>query len=866
MTCINEKIIDSIHQIENLLFCGDILNETSSQPLINLRNQLKQIDDEYDLNKKDEIESLIPILDYFEINSFCHFIKLYSSVIPSTLVTVIFDIVRLKIYNNLIVYPALTDYYFNLSLTYLIADSTIDYLIDTKNILSNLDEEFLHLFSSICSRSIYVKTKISYSIYASHKNIPTFFQLNNSTERLLKALITYLNNYFFNNHQKYQSYISIFKWLINMANVYGFVPYLVNTGYPYAISQWMSIEKIEFKDISLELWSLVVTLLHNLVRHWMGVEALNKLKMIDTLKEWRENYISVISITDYDENDQDILMAYYLVYSALLEPKELKKESISSIRKVLDYILEQTVKAFDSIDLTSGAYNVCEYLDGLAKFVVNDTFLIYTISYEHIYELFTEKFLLFDTIYELTALNTIICASLYTIFWSISFLPEYSVKLKFNAKFVSSIEQRAKTQSMDEHAVVMRRAAKGILFNLGSTHTDMQSIEDNHNDEDNSKVKVMISYAHKDTTFCKKLVTKMQERFQGDIWVDFNKLSPQYEDDWEEIAKAITRCDVILMIVTENYCSSKSCRREVIHADKRNKRMIPIYQGKDYKADDWFEIRVGSATWVRFGDKKNDEEVMEILLGLINVLDKSKKNDEKFTSSNKSHLNIKSETNTINMINTQTVETISSASSRPIIEIPDIQSQSETTVSNATPTSSIEQWTCEEIQQWLHLPPSTLQLSSGRALIAYMNLLSYDDAQYDEYEHRMRHNGISREQFSNLISSFASVRSLNNISTITPNKFFDEWTREEIKYWFQQNNLSDSLLNTLDFVDGSQLITYGKLIIDSPVRIDQEYGRLRNHIGNDRFHLNEYARLLSGLKKIVNQSKSKEEPVSCNIL
>ncbi|CAF2070907.1 unnamed protein product [Rotaria magnacalcarata] len=86
-------------------------------------------------------------------------------------------------------------------------------------------------------------------------------------------------------------------------------------------------------------------------------------------------------------------------------------------------------------------------------------------------------------------------------------------------------------------------------------------------------------------------------------------------------------------------------------------------------------------------------------MGLINVLDKSKKNDEKFTSSNKSHFNIQSEINAINMINTRTVETISSPSSRPIIEIPDIQSQSETTVSNVTPTSSIEQWTCEEIQQ-----------------------------------------------------------------------------------------------------------------------------------------------------------------------
>ncbi|CAM2724927.1 unnamed protein product, partial [Rotaria socialis] len=185
--------------------------------------------------------------------------------------------------------------------------------------------------------------------------------------------------------------------------------------------------------------------------------------------------------------------------------------------------------------------------------------------------------------------------------------------------------------------------------------------------------------------------------------------------------------------------------------------------------------------------------------------------------------------------------------------------------SHAIPASPIEQWTSDEVQQWLRLPPSTLQLSSGRALLAYMKLLSHDDAQNDEYETRMRHHGVSREQFSNLISSFASVCSLNNIKTIS-NELSDQWTREEIKTWFQQNHLSSYLLDTLDFVDGSQLITYGQLVVNSPSRIDEEYDRLKNKIGKDLFHLDEYARLLNGLKKLVSQSKTKEEPSLCNIL
>ncbi|CAF3645922.1 unnamed protein product [Rotaria sp. Silwood1] len=293
----------------------------------------------------------------------------------------------------------------------------------------------------------------------------------------------------------------------------------------------------------------------------------------------------------------------------------------------------------------------------------------------------------------------------------------------------------------------MKRAAKGILFNLDCLQMDIRSIEDNHNhNSDDNQIKVMISYSHQDMEFCKNLVKKIQERFQCDIWVDFNKLSPPYDDDWEEIAKAIT----------EN---------------------------------------------------------------VTNVC----------------------------------------------IEISDIQLQSNSTVSDIIPISSIEEWTCEEVQQWLHLPLSTLQLSSGRALLTYMNLLSHDDTQYDEYEHRMRNHGVSQEQFSNLISLFASVRSLNDTET-TSSKLPEQWTRIEIKYWFQQNHLSDDLLNVLNLIDGSQLIMYGQLIIDSSLRIHEEYNRLKNKIGKDVFHLNEYSRLLSGLKKLVNQSKSKEEPISCNIL
>ncbi|CAF3324921.1 unnamed protein product [Rotaria sp. Silwood2] len=704
----NDTIFNSIHQLETLIFYDDIFNKIESHPLMNLRDQLQKIDGESELRTIDEIKQLISSLNYFEINCVCHFIKQYFSIIPSTVLEALFDTSRLQIYLNMVIYPSICDYYFDLSLTYLISDSTINYLIEEKISPSNIDEYFLVLFSSIGSRATYTKAKVSYSVCISRKNIPTFFQLNHSTERLLRAFITYLNNCFLNNDRQRPSFSSILKWINNITNIYGFIPYFLMTGYPDAILQWMSIEQDHIKDIDSESWACIFGLSYNLARHPMAVEAFNKLKMIDIIKRWKDQYIFESPAVDYDENNKEILITYYLLYAILLEPKQLKKESISNVEKILDYILERTIQAFNSDYLSYGSFNVCEYLNGLAKLVVNDTFLVYIISRENIYELLIEKFLLFDTICETTVLNGSICSSLYTIFWSISFLSEYNIKLKSNDKFLLLVKQRVNYESKDEHALVIRQAAKGILFNLDCLQMDMSPIEDNGNSNDDNQIKVMISYSHKDDKICRKLVLELQQHFQGDIWVDFIKLSPPYEDDWEEIAKAITECDVILMIVTENYCSSKSCRREVVHADKRHKRMVPIYIGTDYTPEDWFEIRAGSATWVRFRDTKSDEEVIGILLGLINVRDKVKQNDKKLTVSHDSNFQKKSEieTNTIN--NTQTIEILLPVNANPIAEVRNVQFQSNSSITDIIPTSPIEEWTSEEVQRWLCLPPSIL--------------------------------------------------------------------------------------------------------------------------------------------------------------
>ncbi|CAF5120405.1 unnamed protein product, partial [Rotaria sp. Silwood1] len=118
----------------------------------------------------------------------------------------------------------------------------------------------------------------------------------------------------------------ILKWLLYMADIYGFIPYFVKT----------------------ETWLLIINILCNFARHRIGINALNKLKTLEILKEWKNQYFSELPSTDMMKTFEEILVAYYLLYVILLEPKEMKKGNMTCIQNVLDHIIERTIQAFNS--------------------------------------------------------------------------------------------------------------------------------------------------------------------------------------------------------------------------------------------------------------------------------------------------------------------------------------------------------------------------------------------------------------------------------------------------------------------------------------------------------------------------------------
>jgi WD40 repeat protein len=94
---------------------------------------------------------------------------------------------------------------------------------------------------------------------------------------------------------------------------------------------------------------------------------------------------------------------------------------------------------------------------------------------------------------------------------------------------------------------------------------------------------LFISYSRKDSAFAHHLV----DAFKGqdwDFWIDWEDIPPTV--DWfMEIEKGIEQAGVFLFLVSPDSIRSRICRREIDHALKNGKRLIPIVV-RDVKVED----------------------------------------------------------------------------------------------------------------------------------------------------------------------------------------------------------------------------------------------------------------------------------------
>ncbi len=126
---------------------------------------------------------------------------------------------------------------------------------------------------------------------------------------------------------------------------------------------------------------------------------------------------------------------------------------------------------------------------------------------------------------------------------------------------------------------------------------------------------VFISYSRTDSDFVRRLFDDLNTRGR-EAWVDWKGIDTG-TDWWKSICEAIEDADNFVLIVSQDALNSVYCHREIEHARKNNKQIIPfIYKPLDENkwkhqplsnqaVDNWNYLK--TIQWVDYADKLKED-------------------------------------------------------------------------------------------------------------------------------------------------------------------------------------------------------------------------------------------------------------------
>ena len=128
---------------------------------------------------------------------------------------------------------------------------------------------------------------------------------------------------------------------------------------------------------------------------------------------------------------------------------------------------------------------------------------------------------------------------------------------------------------------------------------------------------VFISYSRKDIAFAHILVDALKSN-NLETWIDWEDIPPSA--DWlAEIYRAIEAADTFVYIVSHNSKNSEVCSKEVQHAIKNQKRLVPIVIHPEIKSDE-LPDNIAALNWIFFPD--GGEELSPQAAGFQQAFDK----------------------------------------------------------------------------------------------------------------------------------------------------------------------------------------------------------------------------------------------------
>ena len=111
---------------------------------------------------------------------------------------------------------------------------------------------------------------------------------------------------------------------------------------------------------------------------------------------------------------------------------------------------------------------------------------------------------------------------------------------------------------------------------------------------------VMISYQWD----AQQVLVEVKNKLQASgyrVWMDLEQMGGSTLD---AMAKGVENAAVVLVCVSQRYKESPNCRSEAEYAYQLRKDIIPLMMQRNYKADGWLGMLVGTKLWIGFQSKQ----------------------------------------------------------------------------------------------------------------------------------------------------------------------------------------------------------------------------------------------------------------------
>lgn len=142
----------------------------------------------------------------------------------------------------------------------------------------------------------------------------------------------------------------------------------------------------------------------------------------------------------------------------------------------------------------------------------------------------------------------------------------------------------------------VQKAAAGALW-----ETEGKKARNNaENTEETTRNHVMISYQWD----AQEVLVEVKNQLQASgyrVWMDLEQMGGS---TLEAMAKAVENAAVVLVCVSQRYKESPNCRSEAEYAYQLRKDIIPLMLQRNYKADGWLGMLVGTKLWIGFQSKQ----------------------------------------------------------------------------------------------------------------------------------------------------------------------------------------------------------------------------------------------------------------------